>query len=116
MIVKCEFKADNNSYGFIKKEGDVTEELFRDTSSPLLDDCVKLVYPPKETGITVAVVTFRFMMESCPMCEGPLCAAATTDQMYEGRALSVIHCSENQQFAFVKGIPTSRSNNENDEV
>ena len=113
MIVKCEFEASNNSYGFIKEDGGgVTQELFRDSSSPLLDECVKVIYPPKETGIPVAVITFRFMMDSCPICGGELCAAATTDQMYQERALSVIQCSENQQFAFVKGVPKSRSNDE----
>ena len=111
MIVKCEFDVSNNSYGFVKEEG-AERMIFRDSSSPLLDKCVKLVYPPKELGIPVAVITFRFMMESCPMCGGSLCAGATTDQMYKGRVLSVIQCENAATFAYVIGVPKSRSDDE----
>ena len=109
MIVKCKFDASINELATVGEDGLYIRE---NACSPLLDECVKVIYPPKDMEIPLAVITFRFFMEKCLLCGGSLCVAATTDQLINDRVLTVIHCNEVKEFAYVGGIPKSRSNNE----
>lgn len=103
-IIRAEWHAGNNHCAEITEEGWGNYLLMGGPESPLLDEAVKVVYPPEELikkGFKSQPYSIekRMVLHVCPLCEKKnSCASATLSI----NKLLVIHCQTRKQFYFIE--------------
>ena len=103
-IVRAEWHASNNHCAEITEEGWENWLLMGEGISPLLDESVKVVYPPEaliKKGFKKApyLIEKRKLLNRCSLCEKlNSCDSATLSV----KKLYVIHCQTRKQFYFIE--------------